>query len=66
MTPLVEELFAFPARGVFDGELVAFEDGQLDFVALTDRILLRSGDAPIAFIVFDVLYLDGSSTMREP
>jgi bifunctional non-homologous end joining protein LigD len=66
MTPLVEELSAFPARGVFDGELVAFEDGQVDFVALTDRILLRSGDAPVAFIVFDVLYLDGSSTMREP
>jgi bifunctional non-homologous end joining protein LigD len=66
MTPLVEELSAFPVRGVFDGELVAFEDGQVDFVALTDRILLRSRDAPIAFIVFDVLYVDGSSTIREP
>jgi ATP-dependent DNA ligase len=36
MTPLVEELYAFSARGVFDGELVSFEDGQVDFVALTD------------------------------
>jgi bifunctional non-homologous end joining protein LigD len=66
MTALVEELCAFPARGVFDGELVAFEDGQVDFVALSERVLLRTRTAPIAFIVFDVLYLDGASAMREP
>jgi hypothetical protein len=51
---------------VFDGELVAFADGQVDFVALSERVLLRTCNAPIAFIVFDVLYLDGSSTMGEP
>jgi bifunctional non-homologous end joining protein LigD len=66
MAPLVPELQAFPVRGTFDGELIAFADGQPDFVALTDRMLLGCGDAPIALAVFDVLSLEGASTMREP
>ena len=32
MTPLLPELEAFPAKGVFDGELIAFSEGQPDFV----------------------------------
>jgi bifunctional non-homologous end joining protein LigD len=66
MAPLVPELEAFPVRGTFDGELIAFADGQPDFVALIDRMLLACGDAPIALAVFDVLSLEGTSTMREP
>src|SRR5688500_17917295 len=65
MTALLPELEGFPARGVFDGELVAFTDGQPDFLALTDRMLLtRDLAIPIAFVVFDVLSLDGKETMR--
>jgi hypothetical protein len=41
MTPLLPELEQFPVEGVFDGELIAFENGQPDFGALTDRMLLR-------------------------
>jgi hypothetical protein len=36
MTPLLPELEAFPIQGVFDGELIAFSEGQPDFVALCD------------------------------
>jgi bifunctional non-homologous end joining protein LigD len=67
MTPLVPELEAIPARGIFDGELIAFADGQPDFVALCDRMLLtKDPSIPIAFVAFDVLSLDGTNTMREP
>jgi ATP-dependent DNA ligase len=47
-------------------DIVAFEAGQVDFVALTDRVLLGCGSAPIAFVAFDVLSLEGASTMRLP
>jgi bifunctional non-homologous end joining protein LigD len=67
MTSLVSELEAIPPRGIFDGELIAFSDGQPDFVALTDRILLtRDRSIPIAFVAFDVLSLDGENVMHWP
>jgi bifunctional non-homologous end joining protein LigD len=65
MTPLVPDLEPYPARGIFDGELIAFVDGEPDFLALTDRMLLRNGRAPVALVV-DVLSLEGMSTLREP
>jgi bifunctional non-homologous end joining protein LigD len=54
-----------PALGgrsaVLDGEVVAFdEDGRPSF----ERLQRRS--APIAYVVFDLLYLDGESLMRLP
>jgi hypothetical protein len=53
--------------GVFDGELIAFADGNPDFIALTDRMLLtRDPSIPIAFVVFDVLSVDGESIMQRP
>jgi len=62
MTPLLPELEAFPARGVFDGELLGFSDGQPDFVALCDRMLLRQDvGIPIAFVAFDVLSLEATA-----
>jgi bifunctional non-homologous end joining protein LigD len=64
---VLPELEAFPVQGVFDGELIAFSEGQPDFVALCDRMLLHSDQRiPIAFVVFDVLSLEGTNTMREP
>ena len=66
MTPLLPELEAFPLKGVFDGELIAFSDGQPDFVALYDRMLLHSDvRIPIAFVAFDVPSIEGTNTMRE-
>ena len=53
-------------KGVFDGELIAFSDGQPDFVALYDRMLLHSDvRIPIAFVAFDVPSIEGTNTMRE-
>jgi bifunctional non-homologous end joining protein LigD len=67
MTALLPELEGFPIGGVFDGELIAFTEGQPDFVALCDRMLLRTDfRIPIAFVAFDVLSLEGTNTMREP
>jgi bifunctional non-homologous end joining protein LigD len=67
MTSLLPELEAFPVKGIFDGELIAFSEGQPDFVALCDRMLLRQErSVPIAFVAFDVLSLEGTNTMREP
>jgi hypothetical protein len=67
MTPLLPELAAFPIPGVFDRELIAFTDGEPDFLALTDRMLLtRDASIPVAFVVFDVLSLEDENTMAKP
>jgi ATP dependent DNA ligase-like protein len=67
MTPLLPELARFPVPGVFDGELIAFADGQPDFIALTDRMLLtKDPSIPVAFVAFDVLSLDGENVVRRP
>jgi bifunctional non-homologous end joining protein LigD len=67
MTSLVPELGAIPACGIFDGELIAFTDGETDFLALTDRMLLtRDRSIPIAFVAFDVLSLEGENLMQRP
>jgi bifunctional non-homologous end joining protein LigD len=67
MTPLLPELAGFPVPGIFDGELIAFVDGQPDFVALTNRMLLtRDRSIPIAFVAFDVLRVDGENVMQRP
>jgi hypothetical protein len=48
MTSLLPELEAFPVQGVFNGELMAFSEGQPDFVALYDRT--RGGDDSYTFV----------------
>ncbi|MEO6712397.1 MAG: non-homologous end-joining DNA ligase [Mycobacteriales bacterium] len=62
-------------RLVLDGEVVAFdEDGRPNFGRLQNRMHV-TGEAkvrrlmkevPIAYLIFDVLYLDGKSTMALP
>ena len=60
MTALVPELAALPARGVFDGELVALnEHGEPHFPLVCRRLLHRDRRIPLAYVVFDVLELDG-------
>lgn len=69
---LHEQLVALDA--VVDGEVVAFDKGRPSFEKLQSRINLQGKDAieramksiPVSFIVFDLLYLDGRSLVREP
>jgi hypothetical protein len=64
---LLPELAAFPVPGGFDGELIAFTEGQPDFIALTDRMLLtRDRSIPIAFVAFDVRSGEGENVMHRP
>ncbi len=60
---------------VLDGEVVAFdEQGRPNFQRLQPRMHLssesairrRMNDIPVTYMIFDVLYLDGRSTMNRP
>lgn len=54
---------------VLDGELVATDpDGRPDRRLLTDRLRGRAaaGAAPIVYLAFDVLFLDGRPQLRQP
>jgi bifunctional non-homologous end joining protein LigD len=64
MTALVPDLQALP-DGIYDGELVAFDDGIPWFPDVCAR-LLNDLSVWLTFMVFDVLALDGRETMRLP
>jgi bifunctional non-homologous end joining protein LigD len=68
MTDLLPELGASRPGLLLDGELVAFdEDGLPSFPLLCERMLHRSSrPIPFAYMVFDVLSVDGESVMRHP
>jgi bifunctional non-homologous end joining protein LigD len=67
MTQLLPEFATLPVRGVFDGELVAFgTDGRPSFHRVCARMLNRDGSVPVALVLFDVLELDGESTLSLP
>ncbi len=62
-------------RAVLDGELVAFEaSGRPSFARLQQRMNVDSpsairrlaGEVPVAYVVFDLLHLDGHSLMDRP
>lgn len=62
-------------RLILDGELIALvEGGRVSFQALQNRIGPRLsgppaetvGPAQLAYIIFDVLYVDGESLLRRP
>ena len=62
-------------RVILDGEIVAFsEDGRPSFERLQSRMHLgsdsavrrRMRDTPVTYVIFDLLYLDGRSTMSRP
>jgi bifunctional non-homologous end joining protein LigD len=65
------ELVDLPARidarsAVVDGELVVVTaSGRPDPAALEERLAGREGP-PVAYLVFDVLYLDGRPLLSEP
>jgi bifunctional non-homologous end joining protein LigD len=67
MIELLPELASFPAFGIFDGELVAFDsEGSPDFPLVCERMLMGRHHIPVVYVVFDVLSLDGRSLMAEP
>lgn len=66
MAPLIPELARDDVRGVFDGELVAFQDGVPHFPLVCSRMLHRKRHVPVAYAVFDVLALDGEPTTHLP
>jgi bifunctional non-homologous end joining protein LigD len=58
-------------EAIFDGEVVAFDGGRPSFQKLQGRMHLTSEHAvrrlaasdPVTYMIFDLLYLDGHSTM---
>src|SRR6478672_11284660 len=62
MTALVPELEALPA-GVYDGELVAFDEGIPYFPDVCSRLLNGDRSVQLVYMVFDLLALDGQATM---
>lgn len=67
MTEHLGFLSDLPVRAVLDGELVALdEEGKPDFPQLCECVLMRRMSAPLTFVAFDVLILDGRNVMRLP
>lgn len=67
----------FQKELIIDGEIIAFEEGRrLTFFDLqkrlgragdgTDLFARAAADVPVAFVIFDLLWLDGQSLLRTP
>jgi bifunctional non-homologous end joining protein LigD len=66
MMPLLPELAKLPSGLVLDGELVApDEEGRPSFPRLSPRILHGRPGIHVTFIVFDILRVEGMSTMEN-
>ena len=74
---LAEQAGTFDVDLILDGEIVAFEQGRkLTFFDLQKRLgrkaegadlfATASADVPVAFIAFDVLWLNGRSLLKAP
>jgi bifunctional non-homologous end joining protein LigD len=66
ITALLPELGDLPAEAMFDSELVAFADRQPHFPLVCDRLLHRDRSVQLNYVIFDVLDLDGESTVGFP
>ena len=72
--PELDELRRLPSGTVVDGELVVFKDGRPDLGAILsrhqllnpDRIRYASRQAPVRYVLFDVLYHQGKCLVHEP
>jgi DNA ligase-1 len=74
---LADHARSFDVDLIFDGEIVAFERGRkLTFFDLQKRLgrksdgadlfAVASADVPVAFIAFDLLWLNGRSLLKTP
>lgn len=67
MTQLLPELRSPPPDLQLDGELVALdENGAPDFHRISSRMLHRKPGISITYFVFDVLAVEGLSTLEAP
>jgi bifunctional non-homologous end joining protein LigD len=66
MSALLPELDGLPAGCVFDGELVAFQDGKPHFPAVCERLLHGNSAVALTYVVFDLLVLEGEPTLKLP
>jgi DNA ligase 1 len=74
---LAKQARDFEQELIVDGEIIAFEEGRrLNFFDLQKRLGRKSdgpdlfeaatADVPVAFIIFDLLWLDGRSLLKTP
>ncbi len=74
---LADQARNFKEELIIDGEIVAFQEGRsLTFFDLqrrlgrtsdgTDLFARAVADVPVAFVIFDLLWLDGQSLLRTP
>ena len=74
---LADEAGNFQEELIIDGEIIAFEKGrELTFFDLQKRLGRRSdgadlfaraaADVPVAFVIFDLLWLNGRSLLKAP
>jgi DNA ligase-1 len=74
---LAEQARNFTQELIVDGEIIAFEEGRrLTFFDLQKRLGRKNdgadlfegaaADVPVAFIIFDLLWLNGSSLLKTP
>jgi DNA ligase-1 len=74
---LADHAHKFEDELILDGEIIAFQEGRtLSFFDLQRRLGRKSGgedlfaraaaDVPVAFVAFDVLWLNGQSLLRTP
>jgi bifunctional non-homologous end joining protein LigD len=66
MTKLLPELGDLFAGCVFDGEIVAFDEGRPYFPLVCDRLLHGDTGIPLTYVIFDVLAVDGETTIARP
>jgi bifunctional non-homologous end joining protein LigD len=72
LSDIYEKLAA--QNAMVDGEIVALENGRPSFELLQTRMHVRNerqiarlaAQTPVTYVVFDLLYLDGRSLVREP
>lgn len=64
--PLLPELRYRPRHPVLDGELVAWKKGVPHFPLLSRRLLNADPSIAGAYMVFDLLELDGKSFLGRP
>jgi bifunctional non-homologous end joining protein LigD len=66
MTDRLPELGDLPAGCVFDGEIVRFEDGVPHFPLVCGRLLHADRRLPLAYLIFDLLAVDGEPITGRP
>src|SRR5690606_6677169 len=62
---IFEQLLQLKLNAVLDGEIVALDENGVASFQLLQQYR-KSGDVPLVYYVFDILYLDGQSLKGKP